>query len=116
LLQQGNYNGHHQVSHTPHHEVGTSHFVHGPPNLIHNYEGAEHEYGVHGQGDVYGAGNTYGGAFTRRSFTDVKRGSISAPAKRSEGADKHKFTTTRVPRYIQYFHDPGLRKEIVVAG
>ena len=116
MLQQGNYNGHHQVSHTPHHEVGTPHFVHGPPNLIHSYDGAEHEYGVHGQEDVYGAGNTYGGAYTRRSFTDVKNGPVSAQAKILEGADRHKFITTRVPPYIQYFHDPGLRKEIVVSG
>jgi len=116
LLQHGNSNGHHQVSHTPQHELGTPHFVHGPPHMIHNFDGSEYEYGVQGQGDVYGAGSTYRGAFTRRSFTDVKNGPVSAQAKRSEGADKHKFTTTRFPRYIQYFHDPGLRKEIVLSG
>jgi hypothetical protein len=96
--------------------MGTPHFVHGPPNLIHNFNGADHEYGVYGQGDIYEAGNTHGGALTRRSFTDVKNGPVSAHARRSEKTDKHKFTTNQVPRYIQYFHDPGLRKEIVVSG
>jgi hypothetical protein len=84
--------------------------------MIHNFDGADYEYGVHGQEDVYAAGYTHGGAFARRSFTDVKNGPVSAQAKRSEGTDKHKFTTNRFPRYIQYFHNPGLRKEIVVSG
>lgn len=96
--------------------MGTPHFGHGPPNVIHNYEAADHEYGFHGQEEVYGAGITHGGAFARRSFTGVKNGPVSAQEKRSEGTDKHKFATTRVPQYIQNFHDPGLRREIVVSG
>jgi hypothetical protein len=84
--------------------------------LIHNFDGADQEYGVYGQGDIYEAGNIHGGAFTRRSFTGVKNGPVIAQAKRSEGTNKHKFTISQVPRYIQYFHDPGLRKEIVVSG
>jgi hypothetical protein len=96
--------------------MGTPHFGHGLPNPIHNFDGADQEYGFYGHGDVYEVGNTHGGAFMRRSFTDVKNRPVSAQAKRSEGTDKQKFTTTRIPQYIQYFHDPGLRKEIVVSG
>ena len=116
MLQHGNNNGHHQGSHTPQHALGTPHFGHGPPNLIHSFDAAEHEYGFHGQGDVYEADVTHGGAFARRSFTGVRNGPVSAQEKRSEGTDKHKFTTIRVPRYIQNFRDPGLRKVIVVSG
>jgi hypothetical protein len=84
--------------------------------MIHNIEGADQEYGYYGQGDVYGAGNTHGGAFKRRSITYVPNGPVNPQAKRLDGTEKHKFTTTGVPQYIQYFHDPGLSKTIALSG
>lgn len=116
MSQHGNYNGHHKGSHILQHEFGMSHSGHGMPNLIHNFDGTDHEYGVHGQGDVYGAGNTHRIALTRRSSTDVTKGPVSAQAKSSEGANRNKFETTGIPPYVQYFHDPGLRQAIVVSG
>ena len=104
------------MPHAPQHALGAPHFGYGPPNLIHNFDPAEHEYGYQGQGDVYGAGITHGGAFERRSYTDVRNGPVSAQENRSEGTDKRRFTTAQVPRYIQKSRDPGLRKEIVVSG
>jgi hypothetical protein len=96
--------------------MGVHHLGHGLPNLIHNLEGTEHEYGGHGPGDIYGAGSAHGGAFTGRSFTDVINKPVNVETTRSERTDKHKFATNGVPQYIQYFHDPGLTKAIVVSG
>jgi hypothetical protein len=116
MLQHGNSNGHHKGTHVLQHEMGIHHLGHGLPHLVHNFDGAEHEYSGHGQGDVYGAGGTNGGAFTKRYFTDETNPPVNAEITRSERTDKQKFITTGFPQYIEYFHDPGLTKAIVVSG
>jgi hypothetical protein len=116
LLQHGNQKGHHKGTHVLQHEISAPHLSHGLPNLIHNLDGTQYEYGSHAQGDVYGTGSGHIDAFTRRSFTDVIKRPVNMQKMRSGRTDRNKFTSTEVPQFVQHFHSPVLTKSTVVSG